>query len=406
MRTLGLSIALFLFACMTWANSSDTLAPRNPWRASVSMHGGFVIPHSNIIQPLVTSHAAAASVFLHRQLSGGKAWHHAYAFPEHGVDVTAIYTGNPEQLGNQLAVSYMLQLPITHKVRSGSGASYFGQYATNRRTFFSMGIGIGYSNRPWKLETNHQAAVLGSSFNAALSLQCMHRRDIRRLGTCGFGVRITHLSNGAFQLPNLGTNTASLFLQFTPRDHRNENMHTEHGGESMHMEPGVKYSCKELSIFGLQDRSTWSVSLATGWKEIPPPGGAKYQAVTCQLMHEHRRRIKSSWGYGLDALYNRSLLAVMNRNADTSYSRLRPLQAGGIVGFNIHFHRFELKMQQGIYLWDRWRGDGLLYHRFGLRYRFHQHWFAQLTLKTHFAKADFGELGIGYCVHALKRQKR
>ncbi|MFM7309419.1 MAG: acyloxyacyl hydrolase [Flavobacteriales bacterium] len=397
MRLLYLGIVFMLCAGTAHANPADTVAPRNPWRASLSLHGGFIIPHSNIIQPLVTSHAAAASVFLHRRLNGEKAWHHAYAFPEHGVDVTAIYTGNPKQLGNQVAVSYMLQMPITHKVRGdGAGPFYLGRYATKRHTFFSTGIGLGYSNRPWKLETNHQAAVLGSSFNVALSLQCMHRREIRSWGSVGLGIRITHLSNGAFQLPNLGTNTASLFLQITPGVDRREVYPSDRK---------VTDTISELPIFGLQHRSTWSFALATGWKEIPPPGGAKYQAVTCQLMHEHRRRVKSSWGYGVDLLYNRSLLAVMNRNADTSYALIRPLQVGAIIGFNIHFHRFELKMQQGVYLWDRWRGDGMLYHRFGLRYRFHDRWFAQLTLKTHFAKADFGELGVGYCVHSTTRRK-
>jgi hypothetical protein len=122
-------------------------------------------------------------------------------------------------------------------------------------------------------------------------------------------------------------------------------------------------------------------------------------------LHEHRHRVKSSWGYGLDAFYNRSLLAVMNRNADTSYAFFRPLQVGAVVGFNLHFNRFELKMQQGVYLLDKWKGDGRFYHRVGLRYRFGESWFAQLTLKTHFAKADFGELGIGYC-WSRPRQRR
>jgi hypothetical protein len=38
----------------------------------------------------------------------------------------------------------------------------------------------------------------------------------------------------------------------------------------------------------------------------------------------------------------------------------------------------------------------MFYNRFGLRYRINSNWFAQLTLKTHFAKADFGEWGFGY----------
>ena len=377
-----------------FALALDTLSPPRPWRTAISVHGGFVIPHSNIIQPLVTSHAGAASIFCYRPAAGNRAWHHAYAIPEQGIDLTFIYTGNPKQLGSQVALSYLLQLPITHKDRSASDHrhAFFQRYRTQRRTFFTMGIGLGYAMKHWDQYENHQAAVLGSSLNIALNLQVMHRRHWDGIGDLGIGARIIHLSNGAYQLPNLGTNTASVFLQYTPHRHAHD------------LTPSMLPEFRD-SIFAHFERTKWSLALTTGWKEIPPPGGAKYQAVSMQLLHEHRHRVKSSWGYGLDAFYNRSLLAVMNRNADTSYAFFRPLQVGAVVGFNLHFNRFELKMQQGVYLLDKWKGDGRFYHRVGLRYRFGESWFAQLTLKTHFAKADFGELGIGYC-WSRSRQRR
>jgi hypothetical protein len=53
-------------------------------------------------------------------------------------------------------------------------------------------------------------------------------------------------------------------------------------------------------------------------------------------------------------------------------------------------------IQWGYYLFVRWNDDGDFYHRFGLKYYFNDHFIANLTIKTHFSKADFIEWGIGY----------
>jgi hypothetical protein len=47
---------------------------------------------------------------------------------------------------------------------------------------------------------------------------------------------------------------------------------------------------------------------------------------------------------------------------------------------------------------DKQRLNGTLYHRAGLRYAIGKNFYAQLTLKTHFAKADYGEIGMGYVI--------
>jgi hypothetical protein len=50
----------------------------------------------------------------------------------------------------------------------------------------------------------------------------------------------------------------------------------------------------------------------------------------------------------------------------------------------------------GVYLRDVYNPDGRLYHRIGMRYHATKHWSANLVLKSHWAKADYVEYGIGY----------
>jgi hypothetical protein len=52
--------------------------------------------------------------------------------------------------------------------------------------------------------------------------------------------------------------------------------------------------------------------------------------------------------------------------------------------------------QAGVYPYTRYKDDGIIYSRLGLRYLFGKHILANITLKTHFAKADNIEFGLGY----------
>jgi hypothetical protein len=51
--------------------------------------------------------------------------------------------------------------------------------------------------------------------------------------------------------------------------------------------------------------------------------------------------------------------------------------------------------ENGYYLYNRYKDDGNIYSRLCLRYHFSDRYFAVLNLKSHFAKADYWEYGIG-----------
>jgi hypothetical protein len=110
---------------------------------------------------------------------------------------------------------------------------------------------------------------------------------------------------------------------------------------------------------------------------------------------ERRQSAKSSFGIGLDVFRNSSIGVLLERR-DKNERQVDILQAGAVLSYTLHFDEFEFKMQQGFYLRDKWKDNGTFYHRFGLRYLLSEKVFLNLMLKTHFAKADHGELGIGY----------
>ncbi len=345
------------------------------WSLQTSPHGGFMIPHREQMKHLIQGHSFGMNLTLARQVTGKSYWHYAYNLPEQGFDFSFINTGNMRQLGVQLSGSFLLNLPLRKKTTKDHITSADRRFMH----WLGIGIGMGYATRSWDLETNHQSAVLGSPGNIALTLQYSARIVSFSSGEIRSGIRVSHLSNGSFQLPNLGTNNAAVFIGYVAR----------------------KKSTVQAKALAKPDIETWRISWSVcgGLKEIPPPTDRKHPVVTSSLLGEKRLTYKSSAGIGLDLLNNTSLAELMEQRNEGDIPASRALQIGAILSYTLHFNDFELKMQQGFYLLDRWKIDGALYHRFGLRYRISENWFTQLTLKTHFAKADYGEFGFGYSIN-------
>ncbi|MFM7729129.1 MAG: acyloxyacyl hydrolase, partial [Flavobacteriales bacterium] len=245
--------------------------------------------------------------------------HEAYNLPEHGVDVTFINTGNPLQLGQQYSTSYLLNLPL-------NGKRYVEDclrlYNKGFRHWIGLGIGLGYTTRPWNLETNHQAAVLGSRVNIALSLQYSARIASFEQSELRAGIRISHLSNGAFQLPNLGTNNAGIFLSYVVGNNQSS---------YMKVIPAPAF-----------ERNAFSIGIVSGLKEIPPPTGRKYAAMVVSALGERRISYKSAFGIGVDAFYDTSLRPLIEQRSDVMPGAKDVMQLGAVFSYGLFFDRFEL----------------------------------------------------------------
>jgi hypothetical protein len=332
------------------------------------LQGGFIAPHREQMTHLIRGHSVGGFMQWIRQTDGSSAWHQWYNYPETGLDLFFNYTGNSRQLGNQMGMAYFLNLPLiraTHEPRKF-------------RHWIGLGIGLGYSTKIWDLETNHQANVLGSHFNASLLLSWSSLLINSAKFNLRCGLRLTHFSNGAYQIPNLGTNNVALFLS---------------GGIVRDKKEFRKHPITEPTE---PERMTTSISISGGIQEVPPPTFPKYPVMTASVWEDYRYSWRSSVTAGIDLFYKPSLKQLFKNRDHKEAPETSLFQAGALLGYTMYFNDFELKMQQGIYVYDKWKDTGLFYHRFGLRYRITNHLIAHLMLKTHFAKADHGELGLGY----------
>jgi hypothetical protein len=72
------------------------------------------------------------------------------------------------------------------------------------------------------------------------------------------------------------------------------------------------------------------------------------------------------------------------------------LQIGAYAAYLVPLDRFHFVFGMGAYIRDKYSPEDPVYHRIGARYYLKNGIIFNLTLKSHFARADYLEYGIGY----------
>jgi hypothetical protein len=319
--------------------------------------------HRQEMQRLITGHSLAATIGGEWWSRAEKEWHKLYLHPSIGGELSWIGLGNPRELGRALCGNLNIRLPFNTSVE--------------RSHALRMGIGAAYLSRQFELTENNHNTAIGSRFNACIVLEYEARFRLANSIWLNAGLRMTHFSNGAYSIPNLGLNIPSLFsgVAFS-------------SGIIPPGEPGHSLSPRPPS------RTMAFVSM--GLKEKVPAFGPKYGVVTLSTARIERVSDKSSIIGGADLFYNNAMRARQSEIDSSRQSFADVVKIGLSVGYGLHLGELEVVAQMGYYIHDRGRLNGDFYHRFGLRRPIYGNLIGLFHLKTHFAKADHFEAGIGW----------
>lgn len=337
---------------------------------------GFMVPHRKELRNLVSGHSRSLAIgmeFHTRNAPQTKAWHSVNRFPSYGLEFYYADLGNPRQLGRQFALSAYLRLP----------APFLSEQPKRRWSMHSIwGLGAGYSDTTWDLEANPKGIALGSALNICLTAGygVQYRFSPRFSGA--LAVRMTHFSNGAVRLPNLGTNnlTSNLSLMYQLRDASSE---LPKEAPLPNDDEGRVHK-----FFG-----TYSI----GIKENLPPGGPMHFVHTIGLGFRSRPGERHGFVLRTDLWYNLAISSLMARDVNYEMRRSDRIQQGVAAGYARYFGKAHFEVHMGAYLYTRFEGNGLFYHRFILSHEVTDRLRATLGLKTHWARADHPEFGlVGY----------
>lgn len=319
---------------------------------------GFLLAHRGLMAHLPQAPAVASEFSYIYRTNHAKKWHEAYRQPLVGGTLFFGSVGNNQILGHFTGLYGFVELPLVKYKRY--------------RLDFKFATGLGYTNKPFDPVLNPQNVAIGSRVNA---LMCFAFKQSWRLENYGitFGIDMTHFSNASYQMPNLGVNVPYLSL-----------------GVQKFLAPDQKESPRpELDRSDLQFGLTAIVS----GKEMNPKGVGRFPVFATSLFARKYFGPKAGLEVSLDVIYKTSLLS------HPSYPQaagLDPLQIGLFVGYVQPFDRLHFIYGAGVYLRDVLRPDESVYLRLGSRYALSSKLEALATLKTHYAKADYMEVGLAY----------
>lgn len=322
---------------------------------------GFLVAHRTSMGHLATDHAFAGELSYYFQPNSEKAWHQAYNNPRYGITLFAGSVGNQEVLGDYFGGYGFIDFPFVkraHYVFSGK-----------------MGVGLGYGSKKYDSETNIYNLAIGSHLNAQICL-ALENRFIFGKNAITANIDMTHFSNGATKVPNLGLNIPFVSLGYARKI-------TESGKTGAKKEEedifNSRFEFGALGIFSTQ--------------QAYPTNGRQYPFYGLNLVARRIFTQKSGMEISFDVMSKQSIMVY---HSDVDKSQLDIIQLGTYAGYIIPLDKLHIIIGMGVYVRDKYKPADPVYHRLGIRYRFDNGLNLNLTLKSHWARADYIEYGIGY----------
>jgi hypothetical protein len=331
------------------------------------VHYGFVVPHHENMVHMTSQHLCMFEADVVEASNGYHYWEQQHKYPLKGISLLYSDLGGARYLGKVVAVIPYLNFRLTKGNRID--------------LFFRFGAGVGYLTKHFERTENYKDIAIGSHFNAAIQMMYeMRWKPFKRLDvTAGLG--LTHFSNGAIKTPNLGINILTLSAGCAWKLNKEQ-------AQKIAPDAILDVTHKwEFCLYGI-----------FGFSELYAAYGPKYYAYIFSgtALHTIGFRHKRWMGAGVDVFYDEANVESLKRLGTPVTHRAEVIRPGVNFTHKMDFSRLSLLMQLGVYVYTKFKKDGILYDRLALQYRFGKHYLVHLGLKTHLFTADMIEYGVGY----------
>ena len=333
---------------------------------NIRLKTGFLAAHRGVLSHLPKETALATELSYYKRLKDGQSWARHFNYPTIGAALFFGSVGNNEILGRYTALYGFADVPILLR--------------DNFEINWRLGSGLGYTNRIYDPILNPKNMAISSHLNAmiVMGVKSLYRFNQNSIS---LGLDITHFSNCAFKIPNYGINMPYLSLGYSLN-------------VTQQRQISIRKQIKEYKKIYYGFQGIFSL------KEINPHGARKYPVFAIGAFGRYYFQPKVGVEMGLDLISKQS---IFDFEPQVSKTQISILQLGVYAGYILPLNHFHFFFGMGAYIRDRYKPNGPLYHRIGFRYLFNNGFYGNITLKTHWAKADYMEAGFGYLLNFKKR---
>lgn len=356
---------LFLFVLVAY--SQNETAPQK-FTLDANAFYGSVILHNPDITHLIKNHPAGFIASFNRKRFGHAEWEQEYNYPDTGL--TFVYQDMKNStLGNNFSLY-----------------AHYNFYFFKRNLQFRIGQGLAYNTNPYDKNQNFRNNAYGSHILSSTFLMLNYHKE-RVIEGLGFkaGISVIHYSNANVKAPNTSTNTFAFNAGL---------IYDLDGGEEIEFIRREKLKITEPIKFNLAFRS--------GVNESDVVNSGQFPFYIFSAYADKRISRKSAVHLGADLFFSNFLKELirfqsisfpeLNVDGDADYKRV-----GMFAGHELFISRLSIVTQFGYYVYYPFDFEGRTYLRIGLKHYFgkRNRWFGAVTLKSHAAKAEAVEFGIG-----------
>ena len=329
---------------------------------------GFLAAHREVLSHLPSHPALCTEISYFKHLKSSNSWAEEFNFPTVGAVLFHGSVGNDDLLGKYTSIYGFADIPILHK----------SLYELSWR----FGSGLGYTNRIYDPLLNPKNMAISTRINAIIIMGIKSTIRFKK-SNISFGVDLTHFSNSAFNIPNYGINIPYFSVSYARTISQDSSLR-------------LKSRITEFNKFYFGTCGIFSL------KEISPHGNRKYPIYAFTGFSRYFFSQKAGLELGVDLISNQS---IFDFESQVNKTQLSILQLGLYTGYLVPLNHFHFFFGMGVHMRDRYRPNGLFYNRIGFRYQLTSGLYGNITLKSHRAKADYMEIGLGYVFNFKKKHE-
>lgn len=365
MRFLKLFITILLIGSQHFVFAQDTKKHRSEIVIETRVHYGVVLPFYDAIKYLVYDNAYGFELLAVFPTYGRDYWDKLFRYPRTGFGYSAWNLGNREVFGRAHAL-YGFFNPKLISLKEKFTLNYL------------ISFGISYLTKPFDIERNYLNRAIGSHANVYFRIGIDSRIRLFSRYEVVAEAGFSHFSNGKYKSPNYGLNalTASLGINY-------------HFGD-------LKQPVLDPDLPLLTKRIHQSVIYSAGTKVYDNILGIRYFVSSLTYDFDWSWKHKRLLGLGADLFYDESISEALAVDGIKNTNKLNRFRFGIHGSHTLQYRKLMLSLQLGYYLYSKYTDLTLVYSRIALKYLLNDHYVVNLALKSHLAKADFIEWGIGY----------
>lgn len=353
---------VFLFIYATTFAQTD-------WSATLQYHYGSIVPHSKNISHLITDKPSGFLLSINKHSEKKYSWQDKYNDPDVGISMHTQFNHN-EELGDLYGLY-----------------AHYNFYFLERNLQLRIAQGVAYATNPFDKETNYRNVAYGSKIMpSTYFILAYDRKNIFKNVGVNVGVMFVHHSNATIKSPNTSTNTLSIAA----------------GLSYQFRTPNLSFSQAQSDLsYPTESSWKWNATFRFGVNESHIVGMGQKPFYHFGFIAEKPFNDVGALQIGSELFLSYTLRELIpflgtsfpetGMNVDNDWKRV-----GAFVGYEWYLNRLSIEGQVGFYVWDQYKENGSLYQRLGFRYYVNQNIYAAMSLKTHFAKAEAFELGLGY----------